>query len=521
MRSFGILLHISSLPSAYGIGDLGPAAHAFASAAAAAGARVWQFLPVHPTSTFIGNSPYSSPSAFAGNPLFISPELLVQDGYAKAEDLESAAQGLPAGGLGSDSSRVDFAAVTLHRERLLQSVFERNCGSLSNNAAYRDFCRTHAGWLRDYARFVTIKACCNGAPWTEWPEPLRLREAAALEAWDKEHALAVEKEQFIQFLFFSQWRSLREACSSVGLQLLGDVPIYVTHDSADVWAAPQYFKLEPAGRPAHVSGVPPDYYSETGQRWGTPVYRWDVLESEDFGWWKKRLGHALLLADMVRLDHFRGYCGYWEIPAEEETAVKGVWRKAPGTRFLRSLKEHFGELPVLAEDLGIITADVRAAMAEYGLPGMHVLQFAFSGDMSRKPDIPHKHSRNSFVYTGTHDNPPTRVWFDGADENERGNIAAYSGVHVFSEAASGVMTRLAFASVADCAVLPMQDVLNLGEEGRMNTPGVAQGNWGWRMKPEEARPERFEWVTGCARIFGRLPDPAGEPVEDEESLYED
>lgn len=507
MRRYGLLLHISSLPSVWGIGDLGPAAHAFAELLAGIGASVWQFLPVNPTSTFIGNSPYSSFSAFAGNSLFISPEFLIRDGYVNDGDLNASFASFAGGALTRDLAHVDYAAVTAHRQCLLQAAFERNAHCLAQHAGYQSFCREHAFWLHDYARFVSMKEAFGGSSWVCWPAELARRNPQALSDWDARAGVAMEREKFIQYLFFSQWFELRQACNRAGVSLWGDIPIYVTHDSADVWSHPQYFNLGEDLQPLTVSGVPPDYFSELGQRWGTPVYRWDILERDDFSWWKKRLGHSLLMADMARLDHFRGFCGYWDIPAEEKTAVRGSWKPAPGQAFFAALQRYFGGLAFIAENLGIITDDVRRAMCDFQLPGMHVLQFAFGGEkFACGPDVPHAHTRTSVVYTGTHDNAPTRAWFlDNASEQERENLSRYAGSRIAEENVSEVLARLAFASVADWAVLPVQDALHLGAESRMNTPGVSQGNWTWRMAPEQLLPEKFAWLKEYARTYGRLP----------------
>ena len=505
MRRYGLLLHISSLPSPWGIGDLGPTAHAFAENLASVGASVWQFLPLNPTSTFIGNSPYSSPSAFAGNPLFISPESLARDGWVTHMDLDDSFLHLPGGRLCSDPAQVDFAAVTAHRAHVLGAAFKRAEHSLPAHEDFRRFCREHDYWLHDYARFVSIKQEHGGLSWMDWPKALKLRDHEALRHWDERAARDIQREKFIQYLFFSQWRRLRESCQRLGVSLLADVPIYVTHDSADVWMSPYYFNLDDDMHPVTVSGVPPDYFSETGQRWGTPVYNWERMARDDFSWWKQRLGHVLALADMARLDHFRGFCAYWDIPAQEETAVCGQWVEAPATALFTALREHFGGLPFLAEDLGVITDDVRECMAAFALPGMHVLQFAFGGeDMAGNPDIPYAHANNAFVYTGTHDNPPTRSWFGAAQEQERGNFRDYLGFMPAVDSAASALTRLAFASVAECAVLPVQDALNLGPESRMNTPGIAAGNWGWRMTTDQAHPAKFNWLKDLARVYGRL-----------------
>ncbi|MDR2488354.1 MAG: 4-alpha-glucanotransferase [Desulfovibrio sp.] len=510
MRRYGLLLHISSLPSACGIGDMGPAAHAFVNTLEEIGAAIWQFLPLHPTSVFIGNSPYSSPSAFAGNPLLISPEYLVRDGYISYADMESAC--LSGESLFSDANHVDFSLVTTQRSYLLYAAYERNCHRLQDLEDFQVFCREHAYWLHDYARFISLKEEYGGISWVEWPQDMRLHDPQALQSYDVHASHAIMREKFIQYLFFSQWRSLRGACNKAGISLLADVPIYVTHDSVDVWANPHFFHLDGDMLPTVVSGVPPDYFSETGQLWGTPLYNWEYLAKDDFSWWKRRLGHILLMADMARLDHFRGFCAYWEVPAGEKTAVNGKWRKAPAREFFAALSRHFGGLPFIAEDLGIITDDVRRIMREFSLPGMHVLQFAFGGDApAANPDIPHNHNVSSVVYTGTHDNIPTRSWFTHASQQEQMNMAQYVGQHVDEETVSAVLARAAFASVAQYAVLPVQDALNLGEDARMNTPGVASGNWNWRLTPDALRADRFIWLKEYARIYGRLPD--GTPPE--------
>ncbi|MDL2279686.1 4-alpha-glucanotransferase [Desulfovibrio sp. OttesenSCG-928-G11] len=511
-RRYGVLLHISSLPSAWGIGDLGPAAHAFARELAAAGASLWQFLPLNPTSTFIGNSPYSSDSAFAGNSLFISPDFLLEDGWLSPPDLESCLRCLPRA-LARDPAAVDFEAVSAHRKHLLHAAFERNAHRLKGLESFQHFCDSQAGWLHDHARFVSLKKAHQGAAWFCWSRDLKMRDPAALAAWDQKAALDILHEKFIQFLFYSQWMRLKKTCAELGVLLLADVPIYVTHDSVDVWSNPQYFNLDANMMPLTVSGVPPDYFSATGQRWGNPVYRWEVMAADSFAWWKRRLDHVLNMADMARLDHFRGFCAFWEIPAEEKTAVNGQWRKAPARELFSSLRDHFGALPFLAEDLGVITDDVREIMADFHLPGMHVLQFAFGGqDTGHNSNIPHLHSASSFVYTGTHDNAPSRAWFAAAPAHEKENLRRYTNLALDEQEVAGQLTRMAFASVAECAVVPMQDVLQLGDEGRMNCPGIASGNWNWRLLPEQARPGVFDRLEELARIYGRRKSTAQKPL---------
>ncbi len=511
MRSFGLLLHISSLPSPFGIGDLGPAAHAFVDTLRRMGADSWQFLPLHPTSTGIGNSPYSSPSAFAGNPLFISPEKMRDEGLLTQEDLDEAFHTLnlygQASGAVASPRHVNFEACTAVKERLFSIAYARCAADLQGHAPYRKFCRAHALWLNDYALFTCIKREYQGAPWTEWPIPFKQRLPQALEGFTAHAAEALEREKFIQYLFFSQWAELRAQCADKGVRLIGDVPIYVTHDSADVWASPQLFHLDTQGQPITVAGVPPDYFSTTGQRWGSPIYRWQRMQSDGFTWWKNRLRHELLLADTLRLDHFRGFCGYWEIPAEEETAVNGTWQAAPGAAFFAAMRAHFGTLPFIAEDLGIITPDVREVMETFALPGMHVLQFAFGGALSDNPAVPYKHTRRSVVYTGTHDNMPTTEWLGTASEEEKHNLEAYLGHDLHAQDILHDFLRLAFASTAHLAVVPMQDALGLSAEHRMNIPGTSEGNWVWRMLPEETEHQNFVQLRECAQIFGRENTP--------------
>lgn len=513
-RQSGVLLHISSLPSAHGIGDLGPAAHAFARLLAGAGQSLWQFLPLGPVSPALGNSPYSSPSAFAGNPLFISPDLMVQEGLVSHADVESAhamamqeceSTGLPV----CRDFRENYASPVMYdqtvrsRRHLLHTAFERNRHLLAADLAFQTFCRDHAYWLDDYARFVTIKAAQNGKPWYQWPEPLKRRDYGALEGWDRSEAAYLERERFTQYLFFKQWTLLKRVCNELGVRLVGDAPIYVTHDSADVWANPHYFNLDEDGQPITVAGVPPDYFSATGQRWGNPVYRWDALARDGFSWWLRRIEHNFLLADYVRLDHFRGFAGYWEIPAHEETAVNGRWVDAPGMELFGALSRRLTHLPFIAEDLGVITADVRELKSEFDLPGMHVLQFAFGGKLLNNPDVPFRHAVNSVVYTGTHDNPPTRAWFERAGHDEKENLRTYVGHGVEEVSAAATLLRLALASPARMAVAPLQDILGLGAEARMNTPSLREGNWTWRVSPDAMRPESFADLDRLSQLFGR------------------
>lgn len=521
-RRCGILLHISSLPSDFGIGDLGQDAHAFARALAANGLTVWQFLPLNPTGTHLGNSPYSSPSAFAGNPLFISPQSLLKDNYISPADIDAAKTALnrpERSGIfhaasvlphlfGQHSppnpSRVDYTSATDFNQAVLDAAYDRHKSRLDHDDAFAKFCRENIYWLHDYARFVSLKKEHGGAAWTNWEHGLQTRQPDALERWDAHARHAMLREKFIQFLFFSQWQALRNTCHDVGVKLVTDIPIYVTHDSADTWSYPHLFDLDANGNPVHVAGVPPDYFSQTGQRWGNPVYNWSAMSADGYFWWKKRLSHAFSMADAARLDHFRGFCGFWEIPANEQTAINGAWRPAPGRYFFKAMRDHFGHLPIIAEDLGIITDDVRETMREFQMPGIHVLQFAFGGEKpSANPDMPHNFISRSVVYTGTHDNATTREWFESATPAERECVSAYLGKPVTPDTAAMSLIRLAMSSVAGIAIIPMQDILNLGTEGRMNLPGTASDNWSFRLTRAQASSTRLEILRDMCLVYGR------------------
>ena len=505
LRLSGVLLHISSLPSAHGIGDFGPSAHDFARLLAASGQSLWQFLPLNPTSPAIGNSPYSSPSAFAGNTSFISPELLIEEGFVSREDVERAAFGevnwLDGG---TDVGYVDFERVEGSRRALLQTAFDRNRHRLDADSSFQAFTEANAYWLDDYVRFVTIKNAHGGAAWINWPESLARRDMAALNDWDMRENIAMQREKFAQYLFYRQWAGLRRVCSCLGVRLVGDVPIYVTHDSADVWANPHLFKLDGAGFPFVVAGVPPDYFSPTGQRWGNPLYNWEALGSAGYDWWVRRIMHNLAMFDCLRLDHFRGFAGYWEIPAIEKTAINGRWVDAPGRQLFHVLVRRLLSLPFIAEDLGVITPDVRELQHEMGFPGMAVLQFGFGGNLAENPHAPFMQRPNQVVYTGTHDNAPAKGWFqDGASHQERENLAAYTGWSQTPEMCAGALIRLALGSVADTCIIPAQDILGLGMEARMNTPSTVTGNWAWRLRPNQLTHQALEWFESATALFGR------------------
>jgi 4-alpha-glucanotransferase len=497
-RGCGILLHVTSLPSKFGVGDLGPAARDFIDFLHAAGQSYWQILPLGPTNPFIGNSPYSSDSAFAGNPLLISPEDLVADGWLTDADLAGFTSAF-------DATRCDYSGTGAFKERLLRLAFERHGGRAASDPFFAVFCRDNAHWLDEYALFTALKERFGGAMWSAWPDAYAGRNPAALASARAELAPRIAYAKFVQFLFMRQWEALLSVCREKGVFVIGDAPIYVHFDSADVWAWQRYFKLGNDRNPYVVAGVPPDYFSPTGQRWGNPVYDWNAAKSDGYRWWEMRLRHNLLLFDYVRLDHFRGFEAYWEIPADQDTAVDGKWIKAPGKDFFTAMRKRFACLPIIAEDLGVITPGVRELRDAFGFPGMNILLFAFGESMNDSPDPPHFHTRNRVVYTGTHDNNTARGWFETeAAPGDRERFFAYVGHATDAAGFPLALTRLALASVADMAVIPMQDVLGLGSEGRMNMPSIAAGNWSWRMSPGAASKELARRLREMAALFGRL-----------------
>ncbi|WP_028322337.1 4-alpha-glucanotransferase [Desulfatiglans anilini] len=490
IRSSGILLHITSLPSPFGIGDLGPEAYRFADFLAGARQSVWQILPLNPT----GESPYHSDSAFAANPLLISPELLVRAELLDEADLR------PLPPLRQD--QVDFAAVIAFKEGLFERAFERF--DPERDPAFRQFCDAQAGWLDDYALFKALKSRYNGAVWRDWPSDLRDREPAAIDQARHDHRRRVRKEKFLQYLFYTQWSALKRYCNRKGILIFGDIPIYVTYDSADVWTHPDLFKLDHERRPEVVAGVPPDYFSRTGQLWGNPVYNWAVLQERSYDWWIERFARNRELFDFVRIDHFRGLVAYWEVPASEPNAINGRWVEAPALDFFTTLFRRFPALPVLAEDLGLITADVREVVARFGFPGMKVLLFAFGPDMPANPYIPHNLPVNCVAYTGTHDNNTIRGWFENeTSQEDKERIFAYIGRQVPVEELHWELIRLLMRSAAGMVIVPVQDLLGLGQEARMNNPGLNGGNWGWRLSPGMTTLETQERLRRITEMVGR------------------
>jgi 4-alpha-glucanotransferase len=494
-RGSGLLLHITSLPSDFGIGDLGPGAYRFVDFLAETKQRYWQILPLNPTDLEHGCSPYHSISAFAFNSLLISPDILVEDGWLLEEDLVSAPFFF--------TERVDYQSVITFKNSLLNKAYERFKMSPAN-PDYEKFCSYHSDWLHDFALFAALKTHMAGRPWSEWPEDLRDRDSEAIEQAKNNFHDEIERERFFQYLFFSQWTALKHYCHQNDIKIIGDMPIYVVYDSADVWLHPGLFNLDNEKRPITVAGVPPDYFSETGQLWGNPVYRWDVHKETGFDWWIQRLKHNLGLLDFVRVDHFRGFMGYWEVPATEINAVNGHWVLAPGEEFLNTVSRIIPDAAIIAEDLGVITPDVTEIMERFGFPGMKLLIFAFGNDLPTNPYAPHNVVQNCIVYTGTHDNNTIRGWFENEAQPEvKERFFRYIGREIPAEEISLAFVRLAMMTVANTAIFPIQDLLGLGEESRMNRPATRDGNWEWRLDLELLNPEVIRTLREMTELYRR------------------
>ena len=491
-RESGILLHPTSLPGPHGIGDLGADARSFVDFLAASGQRLWQVLPLGPTG--YGNSPYAARSAIAGNPLLISLDLLGKEGLLSPRELAEAPS--------FPSDRVDYEAVAAFKLPLLRLAHSRIVDGTvpEQQSPFRDFCLQNASWLEDFALFMALEEAHHGAPWQEWESGAATRRPGALEALRRDLADAIDFHRFAQFQFYRQWRVLKRYANDRAVRIIGDIPIFVALQSADVWSRPELFHLDDAGFPTLVAGVPPDYFSRTGQRWGNPLYRWNILEREHYGWWVDRFRAALTQVDLIRIDHFRGFQAFWEVPASHKTAERGRWVEGPGETLFRAVEQQLGALPVIAEDLGLITPEVEALRLKLGYPGMKVLHFAFDSD-ARNPYLPHNYERRCVVYTGTHDNDTTLGWFQSRSARERAAILRYLGTD--GSDMPWDLIRLAFASVADVAIVPLQDVLGLGTWARMNLPGQADGNWTWRLAPGQLKPEHADRLKELASTYGR------------------
>jgi len=502
-RSSGILLHPTSLPGPYGVGDLGDEAYRFVDFLAASGQSLWQVLPLGPTG--FGDSPYQCFSAFAGNTLLVSPERLVREGLLAQEDLKSSPT-FPEG-------QVDFGNVIKFKNALLKKAFERfkQMADAILHTAFEHFSHQASSWLDDYALYRALKDAQNGKAWNEWDSQLSRRDTSALvNARHHLHA-AVDAQKFYQFLFFKQWTALKAYCHERGIKLVGDIPIFVARDSADVWMNPDQFKLDEAGNPLVVAGVPPDYFSATGQYWGNPIYNWDKMLADGFRWWIERVRATLEIFDIVRVDHFRGFAASWEIPGGDKTAERGLWVNVPGRELFTAIKHALGDLPFIAEDLGVITPDVEALRDDFGLPGMRILQYAFGGD-TLNHDLPHNYIKNSVVYSGTHDNDTTVGWFtsvagEGSTRNneqiERARLYCHDYLNTDGQEIHWDFVRALLASVADTAIIPLQDLLGLGAEARMNHPNSTSGNWAWRYKAGALSTQLSDRLQKLTQIYGR------------------
>lgn len=490
-RSAGILLHLTSLPGPYGNGDLGPSAYHFVDWLVTAGQRLWQMLPLGPGG--LANSPYMALSAFAGNPLVVDLDDLKRHGWLTESDLAVRPS--------FTEQKVDFAASIPFRLQALRTASRRffSASTAADRSSFETFCKDQRSWLDEYALFQALNEVHGGGLWTAWPAPLVKRETAALRQARKDHAELVQHHQFVQWCFRRQWDALKKYANSRQVQLVGDIPIFVAPHSSDVWSHQDLFHLDASGNPTVVAGVPPDYFSVTGQRWGNPLYRWNVMRQQKFKWWVERFRATLALFDIVRVDHFRGFEAYWEIPATEKTAVKGRWVKAPGQELFAALRKQLKVLPIIAEDLGVITPEVTALRDGFELPGMKVLQFAFAGG-PENAFLPHNYGPHCVVYTGTHDNDTTTGWDRTATDHEREFARRYLGVT--GPSMTRALVRAALNSVADMAIVPFQDVLELGSEHRMNLPGTTNGNWEWRFSWSIVGPQHadglYEW-TALAR----------------------
>ena len=491
-RKSGVLLHPTSLPGPDGIGDLGPECYNWIDFLHSSGCSLWQILPLGPTG--FGDSPYQCFSAFAGNPYLISPALLLDQNLLDRNDLLDRPE--------FPEDHVDFGPVIEWKITVLDRAFKKFKKSRSSKltSAYAEFCQLQSKWLDDFALFMAIKEVQGGGSWDGWPAELRNREPLALKVFTKDHRTLIEKHKFRQFIFFTQWKQVKDYSTSKEIQIIGDIPIFIAYDSADAWANPELFYIDKNGKPTKVAGVPPDYFSPTGQLWGNPLYRWDAHRKQNYKWWIDRFQAVLNTVDIVRLDHFRGFAGYWEIPANMPTAEIGRWVKGPGKNFLSALEKAFNGLPIIAEDLGLITPDVVELRDSFNLPGMKILQFAFAGT-PEDPFLPHNYPINCVAYTGTHDNDTSVGWFASGTEEEKDYCRRY--LSVSGENIAWDLVREIWKSTAAFAITTLQDLLSLGTEARMNFPGKPAGNWSWRHKPEDLSPDLLKRLQELNYLYLR------------------
>ncbi|SPD75917.1 4-alpha-glucanotransferase [uncultured Desulfobacterium sp.] len=492
-RSSGILLHLSSLPSPFGIGDMGPWAYRFVDFLARAGQRYWQILPLNPTETTYQNSPYHSTSAFASNPLFISPELMVEGGLLTNDDIKPFKT--------NSKGAVEYGDVSRRKKIVFLKAYKHFKNGVARDG-FDEFCTRNAFWLDDFSLFSSIRSHLRKRPWNQWDKGLRHMIPRDLTAVKKRLRESIDLAMFLQYEFYKQWSALKSYCNDKKIFVIGDMPFYVPYNSTDLWACRRYFKLNKDLRPSVVSGVPPDYFSRTGQLWGNPIYKWDVMKKDGYGWWIKRVTHNLSLFDFLRIDHFRGIASYWEVPAGEKNAVNGKWVKGPGEDLFRAIYRKIPDPPIIAEDLGFITPDVTRLVNQFKIPGMKVLQFGF--DEPSSIYAPHNIGKNYVVYTGTHDNNTTRGWFENeATLQAKKRLFRYIGRRIRANEAAHELIRLAMMSRAATAIIPMQDILNLGQAARMNLPATRKGNWRWRLKPEGISPGVADRLLELTETFGR------------------
>jgi 4-alpha-glucanotransferase len=495
MRGSGVLAHITSLPSPYGIGDIGYPSYWFCDLLHSMKQTYWQILPINPVEKFYEFSPYSSYSAFAGNILLISPELLFEWELIPKEELEPC--------VSFSKEKTDYENSFVYKRRLLEISFE-NFLKNKGKREFEEFCEREKFWLEDYSNFVVLKKIFRNKEWNKWSQELIGRKESALEEFRRKNKLEIEKIKFFQFVFFTQWKLLRNYCKSKGVKIIGDIPIYVNFDSVEVWINRDIFKLRGNIEPEFVSGVPPDNFSPYGQLWGHPVYDWENLLKRDFDWWILRLCHSSRLFDIIRIDHFRGFESYWEVPFGEKTAEKGKWVKAPGEIFLKKVFEKIPQISLIAEDLGGYTDEVQRLLRIFNIPGTRVLQFGFTDGGSDNPYLPHNFDRNCVVYTGTHDNNTAKGWFEKElDGKGREKLMDYIGKEITLENVNWELIRLAMQSVAEIAIIPLQDILGLSEEGRMNKPATTYGNWRWRFEKDQVKEEFKIKFSDLTEIYGR------------------
>ena len=506
-RTAGILLHPTSLPGNFGIGDLGNEAYNFVNFLEAAGQKLWQVFPLGPTG--YGDSPYQCFSAFAGNPLLISPEKLLEKGFLTQNDLNS----VPI----SNPHQIDFGQIINYKKNLLKIAFE-NFKNFDNGTktSFEEFNHTNKDWLNDFAFFMAAKDFHGGQLWTSWNKDLVVRKKSALNSWEEKLADGILYHKFVQYQFFLQWKELKSYANSKGIKIIGDMPIFIAYDSADLWAHKELFTIDKEGKLETIAGVPPDYFSSTGQLWGNPLYRWNIMEQDDFQWWRQRFANLLETVDIIRIDHFRGFDAFWEIPGGAVTAEKGRWVKAPGEKLFNTVKKYLGDLPIIAEDLGVITKSVAELRDKFNFPGMKILQFAFGTKMERK-FLPHNYTPNCMVYTGSHDNDTTRAYFEKAKTEDNDIYQhAQSYLNYYGDDMVKELIRAAYSSVADLVVIPMQDILNLGGESRMNFPGKLGGNWAWRFSWYQVPYDLAGYYKELTTLYERPPKPE-KVVEIEES----